>query len=245
MIAGGVAGFCPVCHALASETGAPRWSYGGESGPGKWGALSPDWKVCGSGSQQSPVDLGSPLRSELPPLSLAAAPVEAEALDNGHTIQVDTGKGSRMTVDGTAYDLVQFHFHAPSEHQIGGRAWPMEVHLVHSAPTGGLAVLGVLLDAGAADNAAYGAVLDKLPEPGGAKRRLGKIDPAALLPASRAYYRYAGSLTTPACAEVVNWLVLREPVTLGRKQIEGFAARYPNNARPVQPLNRRFVLSSS
>ena len=245
MMAGGLAVACPLCSALASEAGAPKWSYGGDTGPGKWGALNKDWQVCGAGGQQSPVDLGSPLRAALPPFGLTTAPVEAEAYDNGHTIEVGAAKGCKMTLDGTEYDLLQFHFHAPSEHLIGGRSWPMEVHLVHAAPAGGLAVLGVLLDAGAMDNAAYGKVLDTLPEKGGAKRKLGKLDPVTLLPASRNYYRYAGSLTTPACAEVVNWLVLREPVMLGRRQVEGFAARYPNNARPVQPLNRRFVLTSS
>ena len=70
------------------------------------------------------------------------------------------------------------------------------------------------------------------------------IDPAGLLPASRGYFTYTGSLTTPPCSEGVRWIVLRSTATLSRREIATFAAHYPNDARPIQNLNGRKVLGT-
>jgi carbonic anhydrase len=70
------------------------------------------------------------------------------------------------------------------------------------------------------------------------------IDPSALLPATRGYFTYVGSLTTPPCTEGVRWFVLKSPLSLSEGQIATFAKLYPADARPVQPLNGREVLSS-
>ncbi|MBN8980587.1 MAG: carbonic anhydrase family protein, partial [Rhizobiales bacterium] len=69
-------------------------------------------------------------------------------------------------------------------------------------------------------------------------------DPNQMLPAGRSYYRYSGSLTTPPCSEIVNWLLLRDPVQVAKSDIQTFGGLFPMNARPVQMDNRRFVLSS-
>ena len=70
------------------------------------------------------------------------------------------------------------------------------------------------------------------------------VDAAGLLPHKHKYHTFPGSLTTPPCSENVLWLVLEERVTLSKEQIAKFAAVYPNNARPLQPLNGRTVLES-
>jgi carbonic anhydrase len=70
------------------------------------------------------------------------------------------------------------------------------------------------------------------------------IDPNRFLPARRTYFRYEGSLTTPACDETVNWLLLTQPMPAAEADIDAFAKLYANNARPVQKLDRRFVLRS-
>ncbi|MBK7002799.1 MAG: carbonic anhydrase family protein [Rhodoferax sp.] len=62
-----------------------------------------------------------------------------------------------------------------------------------------------------------------------------------LLPTDQRYYQFMGSLTTPPCSENVLWLVLKQPVSISRAQIRLFTQLYPNNARPVQPLNGRTV----
>ena len=70
------------------------------------------------------------------------------------------------------------------------------------------------------------------------------IDPGRLLPAQRAYFHYAGSLTTPPCSETVDWIVLAHPVDVDESDIARFGKLYPMNARPVQKVDRRFILSS-
>jgi carbonic anhydrase len=79
---------------------------------------------------------------------------------------------------------------------------------------------------------------------GSATAGLSGIDPNALLPAGRSYYRYAGSLTTPPCSEDVDWMLLTDSMPVGAADVAKFAALYPLNARPAQKGYRRFVLQS-
>ena len=44
---------------------------------------------------------------------------------------------------------------------------------------------------------------------------------------------------------MVNWLLLRESISVAQADIDAFAKLFPMNARPVQNDNRRFVLMSS
>ena len=64
-----------------------------------------------------------------------------------------------------------------------------------------------------------------------------------LLPRDRSYYRYMGSLTTPPCSEGVNSFVLTQPITVSAEQVEWFAKAVGENARPLQALNNRLLLS--
>ena len=71
------------------------------------------------------------------------------------------------------------------------------------------------------------------------------IDPAAMLPREGGYFRYMGSLTTPPCSEGLTWTVFKQPLEASSEQIRQFAALFPNNARPVQRTNRRFVIETN
>jgi carbonic anhydrase len=143
---------------------------------------------------------------------------------------------------GVDYALVQLHFHHLSEHTLDGAHMPMEAHFVHRSASGDLLVLGVLIQPGAA-NPVAGEIWPMIPEEEGETAGAGPVDLSALLPDDRHAYRYQGSLTTPPCSETVTWNVFAAPVTLSPAQIDAFAALYENNARPVQPLNRRYILS--
>ena len=228
---------------------AAEWGYEGETGPDNWGELSPDFALCADGTAQSPIDIRDASELTLVDIEFHYGEAEADAQssdaisNNGHTIQVDTAPGRSIVYNGIRYDLLQFHFHAPSEHTIQGAA-PMEVHFVHrDANSGNLAVVGILLTEGDGDNEAYGAVLEDMPAEAG--------DPAALpaplamqtlLPEGRGYYTYQGSLTTPPCSEIVRWLLLDTPIALSAGQIAAYTTLYSNNARPVQPLGKRDLL---
>ena len=237
---------CPVCLAAGAAFAAdgPHWGYAGEHGPAQWGALGGDNAVCGAGREQSPVDLDGAIAAQHPEVvpSLRAGPLRI--VNNGHTIQVNTPSGGHTMLGDKRFDLLQFHFHHPSEHVVAGSAFPLEVHLVHRAADGELAVLGVFFRPGAA-NPALAPVWAALPGSKGPEVvGTAMVDPAALLPGGKVF-RYAGSLTTPPCTESVQWVVYETPATASDEQFARFAALFPNNARPVQPLGRRFLLRSS
>jgi carbonic anhydrase len=240
-IIGGLA-LCPLCAPTYAE--GPHWSYDGATGPERWGSLDAANGVCSTGTQESPIDIDRPIDARLPPLGIAWPKPPDTIVNNGHTIQLDFASSNTLMLGDRGYELKQFHFHHPSEHLVAGNRFAMEAHFVHVAAGGDVAVIGVFIVPGTA-NAAFSKVVSTMPEdespPAPADRA---IDPKALLPAKRSYYRYEGSLTTPPCTETVDWLVFVDPIEVAGADISQFARLYPKNARPVQQRSRRFVLRS-
>jgi len=227
--------------ALAADV---HWGYDGDQGPAYWAELSPDFSLCADGSAQSPIDIREASPIDLVDIEFHYRETAKAIVNNGHTIQVDVAAGSAIVYNGISYDLLQFHFHAPSEHSIDGEAAPMEIHFVHRDPnSGALAVVGVMLAEGEADNEAYAAVFDAMPaDIGEAQALSAPLALEDLLPQTRAYYTYQGSLTTPPCSEIVRWLLLDTPVELSAAQIAAYTDIYAGNARPLQPLGKRDLL---
>ena len=226
--------------ALAAEQGH-HWSYAGEEGPAHWNG------ACAAGKAQSPIDIttAAAKQENLPPLIFDYRPGDLRIVDNGHSVQVNVEPGSSLTVGSDHYSLVQFHFHKPSEEAIDGRHYAMVAHFVHRDAKGNLAVVAVLLKAGA-DNPLMAQLLRNVPHEKEHEETLHavSINPAQLLPVGRAYFTYTGSLTTPPCTEGVRWFILKTPASIGLNQVLGFGKLYRMNARPVQPINKRDVLAS-
>ena len=218
-----------------------RWGYGRRNGPAVWAELDAAFRTCALGREQSPIDLTVGVRADLTPVDFDYRRTRAAVENTGRTIQVNPAPGAGIVLDGVRYELQQFHFHHRSEHTVDGVETPLEMHLVHRNGSGALAVVGVLFTEGAA-NAVLAPVWARMPPESGASRAApAPLDLAALLPAGRTTWRYRGSLTTPPCTEGVAWVILTEPLTLSAAQIEAFAALYPNNRRPVQPLGDRVL----
>ncbi|HEY1448556.1 MAG TPA: carbonic anhydrase family protein [Caulobacteraceae bacterium] len=231
---------CPICAGAARSAEGPHWNYGDE-GPEKWASLDPANSVCSAGDQQSPVDLHDGVRVQLPAISPNWRSDPLKVTNNGHTLQLNTDPGSNTAIGDGRAELVQFHFHTPSEHAVEGRRSAMEAHFVHKLGDG-LAVLGVLLSAGPA-NSAFHAIMAAAPAKTGEAGAAQAFDPRTLLPRDLgAAWRYEGSLTTPPCSQTVAWVVFEESVTVAQADIDAFKAIFPMNARPLQPLNRRFLL---
>lgn len=227
--------------AAADEGGTP-WSYKGPTGPGHWAALSSDYKDCKLGKYQSPIDVRGAKVSELPPIEFSYQAAPLHILNTGHSIQVNLPAGSFITVGGKRYGLVQFHFHHPSESKLEGKGFPLELHLVHASEDGKGAVVAVLLADGKS-NPALAALFKYIPKTTGQENAPDgvTVDPSALLPTNHAYFTFPGSLTTPPCTEDITWFLLRTPVRVSKQEVRTFAAEYPLNARPVQPLNGRLL----
>lgn len=229
----------------ARTTTPPRhWTYGGDAGPDHWAELDAGNAPCAVGMQQSPVDLAGALSANTPAPAARWIPVRGKVANNGHTLQVNVDAAGGIVLGGKSYALKQFHFHHPSEHTIDGKAFPLELHLVHAAPDGDLAVIGVMLQEGAASSG-LDAIWAAAPATEGEAPVAATIDVASFMPASSAAFRYEGSLTTPPCSETVHWTVMSSPMTASPSQIAAFASLFPWNARPVQPLNRRYVLKTA
>lgn len=243
-VAGQGAGDTHSAPASNAHGGEAHWAYEGETGPQAWGKLKPDFNLCAIGKRQSPINIedGTTLQGPAEPVQFAYTPSNGTVVNNGHTIQVDVQGENAITVRGSTYRLLQFHFHTPSEEQINFKRFPMVAHLVHKNAEGQLAVVAVLLQEGEV-NPMVDKVWTYMPLDTNDRVRMpqGLLDVNGLLPKDQRYYQFMGSLTTPPCSEGVLWMVMKQPMTISAGQYKLFTQLYPNNARPVQPINGRPV----
>jgi carbonic anhydrase len=221
------------------------WSYEGEKGPARWGALDPDYAVCNSGKAQSPIPIQAAHKADLPALRFAYRPGSINIINNGYTaVRVDypPGNGNFLIVGDQRYELTQFHFHHPSEERINGKTADMVLHLMHQGSGGKVVGVAVMLKEGRA-NPAIEQLWKYMPQNPGKTHLIPDvaIDPQSLMPASTGYYTYEGSVTAPPCNEGVTWYVLKTPMEVSPDEIAAFAKLYPYDVRPVQPHNGRVV----
>ncbi len=213
--------------------------------------LSPKWAVCGEGHGQSPIDIEKTVNANLPELRADFKPAilkiihhehMADVVNTGHTIQVNYTEGGALKIGEEQFQLLQFHFHSPSEHTVGGKHYAAEMHMVHQSAAGKLAVVGVFIEEGER-NEMFERISSNLPKSKSVEQHLEhtKVDVNNLLPAKRTTYRYDGSLTTPPCSEGVKWIIMTTPVQVSAERIANFRAVMHGNNRPVQNLYGRLV----
>jgi carbonic anhydrase len=223
---------------------APIWSYSGANGPEHWSDLSPDFAACNGGKKESPVDLGNAHSAKLPSIHLNSRPAPLRFVNTGFFIRQNyaPGNGNTLTVGDKTYELQQLHFHHPAEEAINGKHYPMVAHYVYQNKEGQFAVLGIPIKQGRT-NRLVTTLWEHLPtQPGKEVDADGiEINAIQLIPAKLSYYRYEGSLTTPPCTEGVTFYILDTPAELSKEQIDRYGQLYPDDARPIQPLNGRVV----
>ena len=216
---------------------AVHWSYDGDMGPERWGKEFP---TCAKGKSQSPLNIRGPFVKTRTVVTADYKEGPLKLLNNGHTIQINVAPGSKLRIDGVAYELLQFHFHRPSEEKIDGKPMAMVVHFVHKNAEGKLAVLGVLLKEGN-ENPGIKTLWTHMPLEEGpevAPEGVG-FNPGNLLPREFDFYSYEGSLTTPPCTEGVRFFILKSTVNVAKEQVAAFP--FKRNARPVQEPNGREI----
>jgi len=242
--------YIAVAHIVRAQEKAasgPQWSYGGQDGPDHWGDLGADFSACKLGTHQSPIDIQNSKETELPPIRFDYKLSPLKIVNDGHTVRVDYQPGSSVIINGISLSLVQFHFHHRSETEIAGQKYDMELHLVHRDQAAGrTAVVAILIKSGN-ENALLRVLLGHTPQKIGEEIEKKKIviNAADFLPADQNYYAFEGSLATPPCTEGVRWYVMKTAIEASPSQIAAFANLYPDNARPVQPLNGREILESN
>ncbi|MDQ7786368.1 MAG: carbonic anhydrase family protein [Thermodesulfovibrionales bacterium] len=223
-----------------------HWGYEGEGAPANWGKLKPEYALCGTGNAQSPINIDKTYKTALDSIAFSYKQTPLKIVNNGHAIQVNCEPGSSVMIDDAKFELLQFHFHAPSEHTVQGKFYDMEMHLVHKNQSGDLAVVGVFMKKGQ-PNKIIQVLWDNLPTEVNKENVVQgiSVDASSLLPKDRGYVHYYGSLTTPPCSEGVNWSVIKAPIEVSEEQIQKFRTLMGlDNNRPVLPVNKRFVLDS-
>lgn len=226
---------------VIAEENTPEWSYAGAANPTHWGEISPDFALCELGKNQSPININNAVEATPVQIEFNYQPTPLLVVNNGYTVQVNYHPGSTMKINDEEYELIQFHFHIPSEHTINNKASALEMHLVHRNAKNQLAVVGVMMNKGSAN-----PFIDQIWQHITAVGKINDIEnytinAANLLPKNKAFFSYIGSLTTPPCSENVKWNVLTQATQVSEKQIAAFQKLYQVNARPVQPINTRKI----
>lgn len=227
------------------EPRAPvQWAYAGEGGPEHWGRLRPEYRLCAEGQRQSPIDVRDAVAVDLPSLDFDYQPSLFRLTDRGHSLHLAVGE-NRLRLLGRSYLLLEAVFHRPGEVAVRGEQAPMAIHLLHRADDGRLLTVVVPLMAGE-ENPVVQTALNHLPlernqavEPPETA-----VDLRGILPGELGYATFMGSLSTPPCTEGVQWVVLKQGVSVSAEQLAIFARRYPNNARPLQPAHGRLIKES-
>ena len=217
-----------------------HWDYEGEMGPEHWGKEFP---TCGKGKSQAPLNIKGPFEKVRFNVVPDYKPGPLKIINNGHTIQVNVVPGSKLRIDGKAFDLLQFHFHRPSEEHINGKPSAMVIHFVHKNDAGELAVLGVLLQEGN-ENPGIKTLWSYAPPKEGPEVAPDNVafNPNNLLPREMEFFHYDGSLTTPPCTEKVKFYILKTQVNVSKEQMAEFP--FKMNARPIQPTNGRPIYTN-
>lgn len=228
-----------------AEQSRVDWGYAGGNGPESWGVLAPEFAACRNGHRQSPIDLGAAdVPGREPAVEVRYKPLPLTILHNGYTVEVLVKNGSKIVLEGMEYELLQFHFHTPSEHRVDGRSFAAEMHFVHRASDGTYAVIGLLIEEGD-ENPALTAVVDSAPHGVAGEQTFADIiiDPGRILPPLTSFWVYDGSFTTPPCTEGIRWMIERAAAPMSRQHIDGLSRAMGNNARPLQPIERRTIVT--
>lgn len=223
---------------LGEEQCAPTYTYDdGALGPSHWPGL------CSTGKMQSPIDITHSDKLRIDDLKFNYQPADLDIINdcNQYRVLVKFPDNYWLTVGKKPYFLTELHFRSPGENAVNGNRPRMSIQFVHYSPEGVFLIIEVPVVAGK-ENPTIKTLWEHIPDPGKENKVTGvKINPMDLLPASRMFYRYPGSLTTPICNEVVNWYVMQNPIEMSEAQIEGYTKHYSNTARPLQPSNDRPV----
>ncbi|XP_015730706.1 receptor-type tyrosine-protein phosphatase gamma [Coturnix japonica] len=267
-------------------SGDPYWAYSGTYGPEHWVTSS---EKCGGSHQSpiDIVDHQAHVGDEYQELQLDGFDNESSnktwMKNTGKTVAIllkddyfvsGAGLPGRFKAEKVEFHWGQSNGSAGSEHSINGKRFPVEMQIYFYNPDDfdsfGTAVLenrevgamAVFFQVSQRDNSALDPIIHGLKGVVHHEKET-FLDPFVLrdlLPTSLgSYYRYTGSLTTPPCSEIVEWIVFRKPVPISYHQLEAFYSIFTteqqdhvksveylrNNFRPQQNLNNRKVSKSA
>ena len=201
--------------------------------------------TCDSGRLQSPINITLTQKQKLPVLELNYLSSPLVLANDGHTLRIRLNKRGQLKLGKQIYSLSQVHFHSPAGDQVAGETFPMGAHFLHKSSSGQLLALVVLFRLGDS-NKTFDTLLSNIPKQVGPNQAIKNtsINVNTLLPVSKAYYRFMGSLTATPCTEGVEWIILKEPIAISAEQLAVYKKSFSDNARATQPVNQRPILES-
>lgn len=219
-----------------------QWDYKGEKGPENWAGLNPQYEMCTSGMEQSPINLVWQRPQKKSPLVVKYKEGDAVIANTGYTFRIEFTPQSEVIFNGQAYMLEKAEFRTPSEHNLSGNSLPMEIQFYHRSPNGlkqAVLSLFVIIGKGSAWFDELWAKAIDVPVYKTSEKF--SFNPDLLIPPRQTFYHYQGSLTHPPCLQGVDWFVFNTPLQLSKDQIASFRAMYDHNNRPIQKSLKRKV----
>ncbi|XP_516564.3 receptor-type tyrosine-protein phosphatase gamma isoform X1 [Pan troglodytes] len=267
-------------------SGDPYWAYSGAYGPEHWVTSSVS---CGGRHQSpiDILDQYARVGEEYQELQLDGFDNESSnktwMKNTGKTVAIllkddyfvsGAGLPGRFKAEKVEFHWGHSNGSAGSEHSINGRRFPVEMQIFFYNPDDFdsfqtaisenriIGAMAIFFQVSPRDNSALDPIIHGLKGVVHHEKET-FLDPFVLrdlLPASLgSYYRYTGSLTTPPCSEIVEWIVFRRPVPISYHQLEAFYSIFTteqqdhvksveylrNNFRPQQRLHDRVVSKSA
>ncbi|KAK7422696.1 hypothetical protein QQX98_001484 [Neonectria punicea] len=223
-----------------------EWAYEASF---NWGRLDPNYALCQTGTQQSPI-----------PLSLSNGLSQNHQIDfdyspsvNGTFFNWDYGlaftvsheegvwtDNPAITYDNETLYLAGWHIHAPADHSVGGDRSKAELHLVHVDAEGHeKAVLAIRLDPGNSENAFFSQLPAAIGFNETEKTEVTTLDHNLALESVfyfNEFWTYKGSLTSPPCHEGIRWFVARQILFTGVQQMRDILGASTYSARAEQEV---------
>lgn len=223
------------------------WSYQGKTAPEYWSTLSPDYGLCDSGKNQSPINIDpkTALNANKQGLKFDYSRLDAIKMSNtGKQLQIDVAKGASINIEGVTFELQHLSFHIPSENTYNQQHFPMEIQFAHQSKAGEIAYVSLMVAMGKSSRTLR-KLQQQLPMNTGDTKQLTTNVLRNLEKKQKvtSYYRYGGSLTSPPCSEGVRWFIMNKPLRISQQHYQTFKqALKQNNNRPLQALHARTVL---
>jgi len=233
------------------------WDYGeNQMGlpPKSWGQLN---DICKSGKRQSPINVQTK-KAKAAAKSPASVrfqyvPTYGSVRNDGKSMIVDVSSNiaNGVFINDQNFQLIQYRFHSPSEHQMDGRDYPLEMQMIHRNKLGKVVIVSVLFVTTDAvkDNPFLDSIWMHMPDFGSIHgAQLNRMSPQQGMPEAPSFFAYSGSLTTPPCHEKVLWMVMKQASVISFGQIlklrkslrlDDRRSMRNGNARPLKPLGQR------
>ncbi|KAJ8105247.1 hypothetical protein OPT61_g10295 [Boeremia exigua] len=241
-----------ISHQQKRDTpGTTPWNYDVSC---DWGKLDPSYIACRNGTQQSPINLthkAALSKKNQPNFAYKNKPTTGILSNWGYgpsfTLSPPGGDYSKLpkiTFGTEEAFLIGWHIHTPAEHTIDGSRSRAEMHLVHVTRHGiPRSVVGIFIDPGKAESKFVAGFQKHLRGVKDTTTVTVELNMAQVVPeaaASKEFWAYEGSLTSPPCSEGVRWFVAREVLLVSTEQMQRLLGVGACSARVEQQVWEHF-----